>query len=89
MGTDDKVVLQSPTTTVENEPCAETPAEKKPKLYEIQANGYQLLPNGNTLDWHSGLLYQMPKVGSCYLSWINHSTSRRVRMFDSNFLEGG
>ena len=98
MGSDDKVVTQSPTTTTvpadDYTSLDQTQAGNKKvkttvkKVYQIDANGEQLLPNGNTLFWHRGLLAQIPKVGSCYLDWTNHSTSRRVRMFDSDFLEG-
>merc|ERR1719153_352140 len=47
----------------------------------------QLLPNQYVMKWDEGMLKQCFSVGQLYHEWIDHPKMRRVRMFDSDFIE--
>jgi len=47
----------------------------------------QLLPNKYVMKWNEGMLKQCFDVGHLYHEWIDHPKLRRVRMFDSDYIE--
>jgi len=47
----------------------------------------QLLPNQYVMRWDEGMLKQCAAVGQLYHDWIDHPKMRRVRMFDSDYIE--
>merc|ERR1719222_563132 len=47
----------------------------------------QLLPNKYVMKWNEGMLKQCYNVGDLYHEWIDHPKLRRVRMFDSDYIE--
>eukprot|EP01084_Bolivina_argentea_P293123 504106_1 len=49
--------------------------------------GQQPMPNEYIMNWNEGMLKQLYFAGKCYHEWIDHPKLRRVRMFDSTFLE--
>ena len=61
---------------------------EKGKQREWSVVGHaQLLPNGYIMKWDEGMLKQCYSVGKYYHKWIDHPKLRRVRMFDSDFIE--
>jgi len=47
----------------------------------------QILPNKYVMNWNEGMLKQCFHVGELYHEWIEHAKLRRVRMFDSDYIE--
>jgi len=47
----------------------------------------QMLPNKYVMRWNEGMLKQCHSVGAHYHDWIDHPKLRRVRMFDSDYIE--
>mmetsp|Transcript_92736 Transcript_92736/g.113580 ORF Transcript_92736/g.113580 Transcript_92736/m.113580 type:complete len:278 (-) Transcript_92736:155-988(-) len=56
-------------------------------LVKINGDRYQKLPNGNIINWDTGILGQMDKIGSCYNEWIHHPKMGGARMMEYNFTE--
>ena len=50
-------------------------------------NNLQLLPNKYVMKWNEGMIKQCFNVGKLYHEWIDHPKLRRVRMFDSDYIE--
>eukprot|EP00483_Globobulimina_turgida_P004335 UN04344 len=47
----------------------------------------QVIPNKYVMKWDEGMLKQCYHVGEYYLEWVDHPKLRRVRMFDSDYIE--
>ena len=39
------------------------------------------------VDWNKGMVFQVHKFGSQYMKWCNSPVDRKLRLFDSDFVE--
>merc|ERR1719245_2923852 len=63
------------------------PASGKANREWSVVDNLQLLPNKYIMKWNEGMLKQCYNVGDLYHEWIDHPKMRRVRMFDSDYIE--
>lgn len=55
--------------------------------WAVTTDHKQLIPNKYIMKWDEGMLKQCASVGAYYEEWVDHPKLRRVRMFDSDYIE--
>jgi len=50
---------------------------------EFSMDGYM----EDLVDWNRGMVFQVHKLGKQYMKWVNSPVDRKLRLFDSSFIE--
>lgn len=50
---------------------------------EFSMDGYM----ENLVDWNKGMVFQVHKLGEHYMKWVNSPVDRKLKLFDSDFIE--